>query len=131
MVAITEKYRRVVEKRSRRRRSVLLPMRVGQNDVTLFEGATIDVSPEGVYFRMPGGERLSVGTKLRVEMSVPAELSGAGLGYHVMRNATVVRLDDQTLARRVGCRPRECGVALEFEPEVVAPAARRPETAVA
>ena len=123
MVAITDRYRRVVEKRRRERRTVLLPMRVTMDDRTLFEGATLDVSTGGLYFRMPSGEKLSVGTRLWVEMSVPAELSGSPLGYHTMRQARVVRIDSATLARRVGCHPRECGVALAFEPEVIAPAA--------
>lgn len=124
MVAITEKYRRKVEKRSLVRRSVLLPMRVNRNGETLFEGATVDLSGDGVYFRMPGGERLSVGSRVRVEMRVPGELAGGRLGYHAFRNARVVRVDDRTLARKVGCHPRDCGVALAFDPEVVTPAAR-------
>ncbi|HUW57199.1 MAG TPA: PilZ domain-containing protein [Planctomycetota bacterium] len=128
MVAITDRYRKAVEKRRRERRVVLLPMRVTMDDKTLFEGATLDVSTGGIYFRMPRGERLSVGTRLRVEMSVPAELSGSPLGYHTMREARVVRVDSATLARRVGCHPRQCGVAVAFEPEVAAAAARHSET---
>jgi hypothetical protein len=131
MVAITDKYRRLVEKRSRNRRSILLPMRVSREDRTLFEGATLDVSGGGVYFRMPHGEGLSVGTRLRVEMNVPAELAGGTLGYHTMRAATVVRVESETLARKVGCRPRDCGVALAFDPEIRTPAARHSRMAAA
>ena len=125
MVAITDRYKRLVEKRRRERRSMFLPMRVSTDGEMLFEGATLDVSSGGVYFRMPGGERLSVGTKLRVEMSVPAELAGGTLGYHTMKNATVVRVENGTLARRLGCHPHDCGVALVFDPEVVTPPVRR------
>jgi len=124
MVAITDRYRRIVEKRRGERRSVLLPMRVTRGAETLFEGATVDVSIGGVYFRMLCGETLSVGTRVRVEMSVPAELSGGALGYHTTKSATVVRVEDETLARRLGCHPRDCGVALAFEPEVIVPATR-------
>ena len=124
MVAITDRYRRSVEKRNGERRSVLLPMRVTLDGETLFEGATADVGIGGIYCRMPSGEKLSVGTRVRVEMSVPAELSGGSLGYHTTKSATVVRVEDETLARRVGCHPRDCGVALAFEPEVIVPAAR-------
>ena len=131
MVAITDRYRRVVEKRRRERRDVLLPMRVTMDHRTLFEGATLDVSTGGVYFRMPSGEKLAVGTRLWVEMSVPAELSGGPLGHHTMRRARVVRIDSATLARQVGCHPRECGVAVAFEPRVVGPAARTSRTAPA
>jgi hypothetical protein len=134
MVAVTDKYRRVVEKRSRERRSVLLPMRVSVGGEVLFEGATLDVSGGGVHFRMPSGERLSPGARVRIEMSIPAELAGGNLGYRTMRQATVVRVENETLAYRVGCHPRTCGVALAFDPEVITSAARRsaPElTAVA
>jgi len=122
MVAITDRYRRLVEKRRKERRSALLPIRVSLDDRTLFEGATLDVSRDGVYVRMPGGERLPVGTRVRVEMSIPGELTGGSLAYHMLRMATVVRVEDRTLARRVGCHPRDCGVAFAFDPEVVVPA---------
>jgi len=125
MVAITEKYRRLVEKRSRERRRVLLPMRVSVDDRMIFEGATLDVSRQGIYFRMPGGERLSVGDKVRVEMTVPAELSGGSFGYHLVKEATVVRVENGTLTSRLGCHRRDCGVAVKFTPDFETPAARR------
>jgi len=131
MVAITEKYRRMVEKRRGRRRSILLPMRVTREGETLFEGASLDVSDSGVYFRMPGGEQMSPGSRVHVEMSIPSDVSGGPLGVHLSRTATVVRIEDGTLAYRVGCHPRSCGVALALDPEVVtlAAAARRHEAA--
>ena len=125
MVAITDKYRRRIEKRRLGRRTALLPMRVTRDGETLFEGATVDVSDAGVYFRMPGGESLLVGTRLRVEIDVPALLANGRLGYRAMRRARVVRIEDQTLAHRVGCHPRSCGVALALDPEVAAPAMAR------
>ncbi len=124
MVAITDRYRRIIEKRSGERRSALLPMRVTRDGETLFEGATVDVGIGGIYFRMPCGEELSVGTRVRVEISVPAELSGGSLGYHTTKSATVVRVEDETLARQLGCHPRDCGVGLAFEPEVIVPVVR-------
>jgi hypothetical protein len=117
MVAITDRYRRLVEKRRGERRSALLPIRVSLEERTLFEGATLDVSRDGVYVRIPEGERLQVGTRVGVEMSVPWELTGWSLGYRLWRTATVVRVEDRTLARQVGCHPRDCGVALAFDPE--------------
>ena len=133
MVAITDKYRRLVEKRRLDRRSALLPMRVSRDGETLFEGATLDVSDAGIYFRMPHGETLSVGNRLRIEIEVPAALAGAALGYRTSRTATVVRVDNRTLAHRLGCHPRCCGVALALDPEVVTSAAtgRRRTSAVA
>ncbi len=131
MVAITEKGRRLVEKRGWDRRSTLLPMRVSAEGRTLFEGATLDVSSDGIYFRMPGGESLSVGTRVWVEVSVPAELTGGPLGYRENRGATVVRVENETLASQVGRKPRTCGVALELDAEAPAVAAtRRIEPAV-
>ena len=131
MVAITEKGRRLVEKRGWDRRRVLLPMRVSVEGRTVFEGATLDVSSSGVFFRMQGGETLSAGDRVWVEVSVPAELTGGALGYRESRGATVVRVENQTLASRVGCRPRWCGVALELDAQAVAPAMRRAVPAIA
>ena len=131
MVRMTERGRRLAEQRGGERRSMLLPLRVSRDTETLFEGATVDVGGGGVYFRMPGGERLSVGTTVRVEMSVPAELAGGRLGYHTMKTAKVVRVENRTLAHKVGCHPRDCGVALAFEPEVLTPAARHTRLAAA
>lgn len=116
MVAITDRYRRRVEKRYDRRRPALLPMRVSTSAGTIFEGPTMDISDSGVYFRMPGAEVVTVGDRVEVELSIPAELSGSRLGLHTLRPARVVRIDDASLARRVGCRPHDCGVALAFEP---------------
>ncbi len=124
MVAITEKGRRLVEKRGWDRRSVLLPMRVSVDGRTLFEGATLDVSAGGVYFRMPHGEELAVGQRVWVEVSVPAEMTGGPFGYRASRGATVARVENDSLASRVGCRPRTCGVALALDSESMAPAAR-------
>jgi len=130
MVAITDKYRRLIEKRRLGRRSALLPMRVTRDGAMLFEGATVNVADDGVYFRMPGGETLSIGSRLHVEINVPAALAGGKLGYRTMRRGTVVRIENTTLARRVGCHPRSCGVALALDPEAAAPAAaQRRETA--
>lgn len=124
MVAITEKGRRLVEKRGWDRRSVLLPMHVIADGCDVFEGATLDVSAGGVYFRMPGGENLSVGQRVRIEVCVPAELTGAPVGYRESREAVVVRVENNSLAARVGCRPRSCGVALALETEAAAPIVR-------
>jgi len=131
MVAITERYRRMSEKRRVRRRSMLLPMRITRDGETLFEGASLDVSDAGVYFRMPGGETLSTGSRVHVEMNVSADVSGGVFGIHLSRSATVVRVENGTLAHRVGCHPRNCGVALALDPEVVTTtaAARRREAA--
>ncbi len=122
MVAITSKGRRLVEKRGWDRRNALLPMRVSAEGREVFEGATLDVSARGVYFRMPGGEALAVGSRVWVDVSVPAELTGGPFSYHASRAATVVRVENDTLASRVGCRPRDCGVALALDAE---PAATR------
>ena len=129
MVAITEKYRRMVEKRRVDRRNMLLPLRVTRDGETLFEGATMDVSDGGIYFRMPGGEMLLPGSRLHVEMSIPTHLSSGRFGIHLSRSATVVRVENRTLAHRVGCHPKSCGIALALDPEVVTPAvaARRLE----
>jgi hypothetical protein len=123
MVAITDRYRRLVEKRRRERKNALLPIRVSQEGRTLFEGATLDVSRDGVFVRIPRGEQLPVGTRVGVEMSVPWELTGGSLGYRLWKSATVVRVEDRTLARQVGCHPRACGVALAFDPETAVSAA--------
>jgi hypothetical protein len=125
MVAITDKYRRLVEKRMVHRRSLLLPMRVSRRGETLFEGATLDVSDRGVYFRMPGGEDLSVGMRVRLELNIPSTMTGNRFGVRRLMGATVVRVEDTTLAHRVGCHPRDCGVALALDPEVPAGAAAR------
>lgn len=133
MVAITDRGRRLVEKRGHDRRSALLPMRVSRDRETLFEGATLDVSTGGVYFRMPGGERLDVGSRVWVEVCVPAELTGGPFGYRASRGATVVRVENDTLAHRVGRLSRECGVALALDDEAAVPAAhvKQPQLAVA
>jgi hypothetical protein len=127
MVAVTERYRRLVEKRQDERRHALLPMRVIGEDGTLFEGPTLEVSATGVYFRMPDWERLHVGSHVSVELDIPAELSGGPFGRHIMRQARVIRIDERTLSSVVGCRPRACGVALEFEPEAAVAAEPRAE----
>ena len=93
MVAITDRYRRLVEKRRRERKNALLP--------------------------------------IRVEMSVPWELTGGSLGYRLWKSATVVRVEDRTLARQVGCHPRDCGVALAFDPETAVSAASESRLAAA
>ena len=121
MVAVTSKGRRLVEKRGWDRRSLLVPMRVSVAGREVFEGATLDVSAGGVYFRMPGGEKLAVGTRVWVEVNVPAELTGGPFGYRASRAATVVRVENDTLASRVGCRPRNCGVALALDAESSVP----------
>ncbi len=117
------------ERRKERRRSALLPMRVIASGQTLFEGVTRDASPSGIFFGMPGGETLSVGDRVWVELSVPAELLGGPLGYRSSRGATVARVESSTLASQVGCRSRACGVALALDAEAVVPAARRREPA--
>lgn len=121
MVAITEKGRRLVEKRGWDRRSALLPMRVSVAGRAVFEGATLDVSAGGVYFRMPGGSDAigTVGSRVWVEVSVPAELTGGPFGYRASRGATVVRVENDSLASQVGCRPKSCGVALALDAEAV------------
>jgi hypothetical protein len=116
MVAITEKGRRLVEKRAGERRGVLLPLRVSVDGRAVFEGATLDVSASGVYFRLAGCEDLSAGQRVRVEICVPAEFTGGPLGYRESRAATVVRVENETFAAQVGCRPRARGVALAFDP---------------
>jgi len=122
MVAITDRYHRRIEKRYDRRRHALLPMRLSTSAGTVFEGATLEISDSGLYFRMSNWEAVTVGEHVNVELSVPAELCGGRLGLHTMRSARVVRIDESSLARRVGCRPHDCGVALEFAAEAGAPA---------
>ena len=131
MVAITDRYRRLVEKRRRERKNALLPIRVSLEGQTLLEGATLDVSRDGVYVRIPHGEQLPVGTRVGVEMSVPWELTGGSLGYRLWKSATVVRVEDRTLARQVGCHPRDCGVALAYDPETAVSAASESRLAAA
>ncbi len=48
------------------------------------------------------------------------ELNRAGESFAV---ATVVRVESDTLASRVGRRPRDCGVALALDAESVVPVA--------
>ena len=51
-------------------------------------------------------------------------------GVIVPREA-VVRVEDRTLARQVGCHPRDCGVALAFDPETAVSAASESRLAAA
>ena len=122
MVAITDRGRRLVEKRGWDRRSALLPMRVSVEGRAVFEGATLDVSTGGIYFRMPGGPEAigTVGSRVWVEMSVPAEMTGSPFGFRASRGATVVRVENDTLAQQVGRRPKDCGVALALDAEAAA-----------
>jgi hypothetical protein len=75
---------------------------------------------------MPGGPDAigSVGSRVWVEVSVPAELTGGPFGYRASRGATVARVENDSLASQVGCRPKFCGVALALDAEVAAPAMR-------